>query len=102
MYIGSLQDIPAALTKGLEDDGLLLAEAELSAAFFDLRSGLAGELFQRFVNYRVPLALVVQDPFARGKRFGELANEHRNHPMVRILPDQDEASAWLAAARRDA
>ena len=100
MRIDSPSAISNALATGMEEGGLLLSEANLAPAFFDLTSGLAGELFQKFVNYRVPLALVVKDPALHGERFVELAREHRNHTMVRIFPDHDTAAKWLAVARR--
>lgn len=99
MRIDSPNDISGALAAGMEHGGLLLDEADLAPSFFDLKSGLAGEVFQKFVNYRVPLALVVLDPGVHGHRFRELAREHGSHPMVRILPDREEAAAWLASVR---
>lgn len=99
MRIDSRDDISDALAAGMEQGGLLLDEADLTRSFFDLKSGLAGDLFQRFVNHGVPLVLVVPNPGAHGPRFTELALEHRSHPMVRILPDRAEAAAWLATAR---
>jgi hypothetical protein len=98
MRIYSSKDVSDALAAGMELGGLVLAEADLSPSFFDLKSGLAGELFQRFVNYRVPLALIITDPAVHGERFNELALEHRSHPMVRIVVDGGEAAAWIAKA----
>lgn len=43
-----------------EQGGLILSEEDLSPIFLDLPSGLAGELLQKFVTYRVPLALANQ------------------------------------------
>jgi len=100
MHIDSPTAISKALATGMEEGGLVLSEADLAPAFYDLTSGLAGELFQKFVNYRVPLALVVKDPALHGERFVELAREHRSHTLVRIFPDHDAAVEWLAAARR--
>jgi Domain of unknown function (DUF4180) len=100
MRIDSPRAISNALATGMDEGGLVLSEADLAPAFYDLTSGLAGELFQKFVNYRVPLALVVKDPSVHGQRFVELAREHRSHSMVRIFPDHDAAADWLAAARR--
>jgi hypothetical protein len=99
MRIESSHDIPPALAKGYEEGGLLLKEDDLAPSFFDLRSGLAGELFQKFVNYGVPLALVVRDPSRYGERFSELALEHRNHPMVRIVESDTRALEWLMPHR---
>jgi hypothetical protein len=68
----------------------------LSEAFFDLASGLAGEVLQRFTNHRVRLAIVVADPSAYGSRFSELAYEHRTHAAVRFFSDEQLARRWLA------
>jgi Domain of unknown function (DUF4180) len=100
MRIDSLNTISDAVAAGMGEGGLVLSEADLASAFYDLRSGLAGELFQKFVNYRVPLALVISDPAGHGERFAELAREHRNHPLVRIFPDHDAAAEWLTAVKR--
>jgi len=99
VHISSPSDISEALSLGMASNGLLLEEGDLSPSFYDLRSGLAGELFQKFVNYQVPLVLVVSDLSAHGQRFRELANVHRTHPMVRILSDRVEALRWLTVMR---
>lgn len=99
MQIHSVRDISDAVTKGMEEGGLVVKEEDLSPIFFDLRSGLAGELLQKFVNYRVPLALVVKDPSSHGKRFEELARELRTHAKVRIFPAHEAAAAWVETLR---
>jgi hypothetical protein len=93
--IETMRDVSDAYVMGLTQRGLLLRESDLGPAFFDLSSGIAGELFQKFVNTRIPLAIVVADPKARGERFGELAYEHQRHPTVRILPTEEDARRWL-------
>lgn len=75
---------------------LLLAEDDLSPEFFDLRTGLAGELLQKLVNYQIRTAIIVADPSLHGDRVVELAREHRRHPVVRFVDDETEAFAWLA------
>jgi hypothetical protein len=80
---------------------ILLLESDLGSAFFDLRTGLAGDLLQRFVNFRIPLAIVVEDPQVHGDRFSELAREHRTHPVVRFFTSEQGARAWLEAKRKE-
>lgn len=41
-----------------EFDGVILYEKNLNPDFFDLKSGMAGELLQKFSNYRFLLAVV--------------------------------------------
>jgi Domain of unknown function (DUF4180) len=94
--IRSFTDIADALGACIGTDGLILAEGDLAREFFDLRSGLAGELFQKFTNYRLRLAIVLPDPEAYGQRFSELAYEHRSDAMIRFVGSEDQAKAWLA------
>lgn len=39
-------------------DKVVLYEMNIAAAFFDLKNGMAGEILQKFSNYRVRLAIV--------------------------------------------
>ncbi|HJP95860.1 MAG TPA: DUF4180 domain-containing protein [Candidatus Saccharimonadales bacterium] len=98
--IGSSGDIADAIGACLGTAGLLLTANDLAPEFFDLRTGLAGELFQKFTNYRVRVAIVLPDPGAYGERFTELAHEHRRHELIRLVGTQSEATAWLGAERR--
>lgn len=74
---------------------LLLAEDDLSAEFFDLRTGLAGEFLQKLVNYQIRTAIIVAEPSLHGDRIVELAREHRSHPVIRFVGDEAGALAWL-------
>ena len=91
----SFGDISDALGACLGAAGLILTENDLAREFFDLHSGRAGELFQKFINYKVRVAIVLPDAEAYGKRFSELAYEHKSHSMIRFVRSKDEAKAWL-------
>lgn len=93
--IDTVRDITDAVGACFGAAGLILAESDLDPAFFDLRTGLLGELLQKFVNYRIRVALVVPEPERHGPRFAELAYEHRGHGVVRIVPTMAAATAWL-------
>jgi len=92
-------DISNVLGACFGSDGLILTEQDVSPEFFDLRTGLAGELFQKFTNYKLRVALVLPDANAYGKRFSELAYEHKTHPLIRFVSSVQEARDWLEAAR---
>ena len=93
--VHSFGDIYDAIGACLGADGLVLTEQDLSREFFDLRSGLAGELFQKFINYRVRVAIVLPDFDAYGERISELAYEHSKHSMIRFVCSRAEAESWL-------
>jgi Domain of unknown function (DUF4180) len=93
--IGSMNDISNAVASTFGAAGLILAEDDVSSGFFDLETGLAGELFQKFENYQLCLAIIVPSPERYGERFNELAREHKSHNRIRIVRSKDEALAWL-------
>jgi hypothetical protein len=78
--------------------GLCLDESDLHPDFFNLRSGVAGELLQKCVNYRLRVALVIADPAKYGERFSELAREHEAHPTVRFVRTREDGDRWLRAS----
>jgi len=94
--IRSAASISEALETCLGSQGLILTEHDLGPEFFDLHTGIAGELFQKFINYRVRLAIVLPDPDTYGDRFSELAREHSSHGIVRFLRSLNEATEWLS------
>ena len=96
MEILALSDIPQALSASVDSGGLIVDEKQLSVDFFDLRTGFAGEVLQKFTNYRARLAIVVADPAAYGSRFSELIYEHRTNRSVRFFGSEQLARQWLA------
>lgn len=94
--IRSFSDISEVLGATYGMNGLLLTESDVSPEFFDLRTGLAGEAFQKFTNYELRVALVLGDYNAYGQRFRELAYEHTTHPLIRFFDSVDAARAWLS------
>jgi hypothetical protein len=92
--IRSMSDISNAIAATFGAAGLIITESDVAPEFFDLKTGLAGELFQKFTNYQLRLVLIVSNPERYGDRFNELAREHRSHNSVRIVRTRDEADAW--------
>jgi hypothetical protein len=77
-------------------DGLLLDHGALPASFFDLSSGVAGELLQKLANYGIRMAAVIPDPALHSASFQAFAREANRSAMVRFLPGREEAEAWLS------
>jgi hypothetical protein len=92
---------PMALVAGCMEhgtDALLLDRDALPAAFFELRSGVAGELVQKLTNYGLRLAAVVPDLASQPARFQEFAREANAGARFRFAATREEAIAWLEAA----
>jgi hypothetical protein len=76
---------------------ILLDDRHLPAAFFDLRSGFAGEFVQKIVNYRMQLAVVFSGVEGRGERFQQFVLEARRGRGFRAFDDREGALAWLTS-----
>jgi hypothetical protein len=80
---------------------LLYAE-NLPAEFFDLSSGQAGALLQKFRTYGVRLAVVSPSGKTRSStRFGEMVAEESQRCDFGLFGTRDAARAWLAEGAAD-
>ncbi|WP_437730396.1 DUF4180 domain-containing protein [Sorangium sp. So ce1335] len=97
-FMSSVRDVDRVIEACFSDRvrGALLYAPNLTAAFFDLSSGEAGEILQKLRNYWIRLA-VVRLPGDAGfsSRFGELMAEERRGPYFGVFETRDAAVAWL-------
>ena len=70
----------------------------LDERFFSLGTGFAGELMQKFVNYRLTLAVVgdISSYLAAGSALPALVRESNRSGHVWFVPDLDALDARLA------
>ena len=79
-----------------EARGVLLYAENLTERFFDLSSGEAGDILQKFRNYYIRLAVVVpQGGTAQSSKFRDMVAEEKQGRDFRIFEDRDSAVAWL-------
>lgn len=77
------------------ETNLLLIPAErLSDDFFRLSTGIAGAILQKFAQYGVKAAVVLDHDSVTG-RFREFLTESNRGGMFRAYPGLDEAEHWL-------
>lgn len=86
------EDAIAVISSGIER--CIFTLEDVSDDFFDLGNGVAGKVFQKLINYRCEVALVVPQGHSLGRRVDELAREHARHPIVRFFRSVEEALAW--------
>jgi hypothetical protein len=77
-------------------DRVLLFAESLPQKFFDLRSGEAGMVLQKFANYHIKVAAVLPPSLIRGK-FSEFVLETNRGSQFRIFQSDDDAAQWLVA-----
>ena len=95
--ITRVQDILDIMAWGGEQgtNRILLTERNFSAAFYDLKTGLAGEILQKLSNYGCRLAIEGTFTTVRSERFRELMREANAGSQIRFSRTREEAIAWL-------
>jgi hypothetical protein len=74
---------------------LLFNEGVLPEAFFDLSTGVAGELLNKTATYRLRLACVVPDLSPYSSKFQAFVREANRGGEIRFFPSREEAVQWL-------
>lgn len=92
LRLDSVDDAAAVILSGVSR--CIFTLDDLADDFFDLRNRKAGEVFQKLVNYRCQIAIVVPDDHDLGERVTELIREHRSHPAIRFFQSVESALAW--------
>ncbi len=76
-------------------DRLIIHEKSLHRDFFDLKTGLAGEILQKFSNYKVKLAIVGDFTNIRSKSLGDFIRESNRGRTVNFVHSFEEAMERL-------
>ena len=75
--------------------GCIFTADDLHEDFYNLSSGLAGELLQKFTNYQYKVAFILPADHQFGMRVTELARDHQGHRWVQFFHQADAAQRWL-------
>lgn len=93
LQLRNVDDAMTVLSSGLP--GCIFCIDDVSRDFFDLKTGLLGDVFQKFVNYRFRAAFVIPLGHSLGKRVDELMRDHTQHSCIRFFASTQDASDWL-------
>lgn len=78
---------------------VLLCGENLTHQFFDLSSGDAAAILQKFRNYHIRLAIVLPadgpDQVSQSSKFREMVLEESEGDEFRVFADRSSAEAWL-------
>ncbi len=74
---------------------IILKEEHLNPAFFDLKTRLAGEILQKFVNYSVKLAIVGDFSKYSSKSLRDFIYESNKSGPIFFVSTMDEARTKL-------
>ncbi len=76
-------------------DSILIYENNIAPAFFDLKTGIAGEILQKFSNYRVRLAIVGNFSENRSKSIKDFIYESNKLGQINFVETKSEAIGRL-------
>ncbi len=77
-------------------DGMIINEKDITSEFFDLKNGIAGEILQKFSNYRVRLAIIGEFSKYSSKSLKEFIFESNKGRHINFLASTDEALTILS------
>ena len=95
LLISSEADVLRIFEKFYPKQKLILYQINLSADFFDLSTGLAGQVLQKLVNYKVKTAFVIDLASVKSEKFREMVNEANMGEQFRFFARRGEAIEWL-------
>lgn len=74
---------------------LMLHAGNLTRDFYDLRTGVAGDILLKFTNYRIKVAAVLAPELVGEGRFREMVRETNRGNDFRVFYRHEDAEAWL-------
>ncbi len=67
---------------------IILHENHITPEFFDLKTGLAGEILQKFVNYQVKLTVAGDFTRIKSKAFQDFVRESNTQGQIHFVSDK--------------
>ncbi|MGI6038387.1 MAG: DUF4180 domain-containing protein [Limnochordia bacterium] len=99
-----IKDVPSALDLMMTvyyetgADGIVVHKSAICEDFFDLKTRLAGEILQKFVNYHLKLAIVGDFSCYTSKSLQDFIYESNKGRTIFFLADERQAIERLAEA----
>lgn len=77
-------------------DKIILHEKNITTKFFDLKTGIAGEILQKFAQYRIPLAIVGDFSKYTSNSLRDFIFESNKGKFISFVSTREEAIKILA------
>lgn len=96
----SALDLMAAIRYENGYDRLAIPKSAVTEDFFTLSNGIAGEILQKFVNYRIKLAIIGDYSGYTSKALRDFIYECNNGSHIFFAASEEEAVAKLSGVNR--
>lgn len=94
--VQSALDLMATVKYEADADRIIINKSAVSEDFFDLKTRIAGEILQKFVNYQVKLAIIGDFSYYSSKALRDFIYECNNGRDIFFLADEDQAMEKLS------
>lgn len=74
---------------------IMIHSTALSQDFFNLKTKVAGNFIQKFINYNIKVVTIIQQETIQNNRFKEMAMEINKSSHFRMYESKDDAEKWL-------
>jgi hypothetical protein len=92
-------DLMATIRHMYDCDKMVVGKTALTESFFDLKTGVAGEILQKYTNYNMKIAIVGNFESYTSKSLMDFIYESNKGSQVFFLADEKEAIDRLHDAR---
>lgn len=94
--VQSALDLVATVRYETDCERIVINKAAIDEPFFDLKTRLAGEVLQKFINYRTKLAIVGDFAVYSSKSLKDFIYECNNGNDFFFLPTEEQAVEALS------
>ncbi|NIK77039.1 hypothetical protein FHS15_002164 [Paenibacillus castaneae] len=94
--VQSALDLMATVQYEAGSDRIVINKSLLSESFFDLKTRLAGEILQKFINYHVKVAIVGDFSVYTSQSLKDFIYECNNGHDIFFLPTEQKAIEKLS------
>ena len=81
-------------------ESMIVHEKNLNPKFFELQTGLAGEILQKHANYQIKLAIIGEFEKFQSKSLMALIVESNRGQLIFFVPDKETAIAKITGTRK--
>ncbi|MDC0762885.1 DUF4180 domain-containing protein [Brevibacillus sp. AG] len=97
--VQSALDLIATVHYEADSNRIIINKSLITESFFDLKTRLAGEILQKFINYRVKVAIVGDFSVYTSKSLKDFIYESNNGNDIFFLPTEEQAIEKLSQVK---
>jgi hypothetical protein len=95
--VQSALDLMATVSYEVSCQRIIINKSAICEEFFDLKTRLAGEILQKFINYRTKIAIIGDYSTYTSKSLKDFIYESNNGRDIFFLSNEDQAIEKLSA-----